>query len=806
MEPIIEKLNINFIIEIGSDYGVNTKNILEYCLKENKKMVAIDPNPKFDLDEFNEIYGDKFKLYQDLSLLILPSLKDYDCVLVDGDHNWYTVYNELKIIENSADKEFPLVFLHDIYWPYGRRDLYYDPETIPDKYLNPYKKEAIDINTDTLANNGLNGHLNNALNSNTKHNGVLTAIEDFMEGSDFDLNFIKINAFHGLGILYEKNSKLKKIIESVIAEGNLLELVEKNYLTKIINLQNDVKSLRGIKSSLEKVNEDNVLEIGRKDDEIRELIGVKESLEKVNEDNVLEIGRKDDEIKSLFEDNKHLKEINSNHEMMLNTKNKKISALEKENNSLHNINLNNIKKITENDVELAKLNEENEILKDNLSEFANEKINLKIQKDQIDKIEKEKEFLEQINNENTEIILKKNQNIVKLEKTLEKQINDNESMQNEIISLKINIESLLEKIDKKERKIKDLNSLSSNLSDEIKLKENKLAKLFNQIDHLELINENKNNIINSLKDNDKSIELESLREDYDSLLDRNSQLSKTKMEQFENIKSLRYDKKSLINEVNSFENKINQLNNTIKDLQKINENKNNIINSLKDNDKSIELESLREDYDSLLDRNSQLSKTKNEQVKVINSLRDENQNLIAEGNKKNKQISSLKKNIEEKALTIDSLKDNDKSVEFQSLQRDYDILLNENSQLSENNNNQFELINSLKNEKKELISECDDKNRKIEELINFNGELELKEQKKSRDLVGVENENKNLEKNNISLLKINGEQKEKIRSLKKEKENLIKTVREYKNLVEEYENSSSWKVTKPLRDAKKLLK
>jgi len=603
MEPIIEKLNINFIIEIGSDYGVNTKNILEYCLKENKKMVAIDPNPKFDLDEFNEIYGDKFKLYQDLSLLILPSLKDYDCVLVDGDHNWYTVYNELKIIENSADKEFPLVFLHDIYWPYGRRDLYYDPETIPDKYLNPYKKEAIDINTDTLANNGLNGHLNNALNSNTKHNGVLTAIEDFMEGSDFDLNFIKINAFHGLGILYEKNSKLKKIIESVIAEGNLLELVEKNYLTKIINLQNDVKSLRGIKSSLEKVNEDNVLEIGRKDDEIRELIGVKESLEKVNEDNVLEIGRKDDEIreligvkeslekvnednvleigrkddeireligvkeslekvnednvleigrkddeiKSLFEDNKHLKEINSNHEMMLNTKNKKISALEKENNSLHNINLNNIKKITENDVELAKLNEENEILKDNLSEFANEKINLKIQKDQIDKIEKEKEFLEQINNENTEIILKKNQNIVKLEKTLEKQINDNESMQNEIISLKINIESLLEKIDKKERKIKDLNSLSSNLSDEIKLKENKLAKLFNQIDHLELINENKNNIINSLKDNDKSIELESLREDYDSLLDRNSQLSKTKMEQFENIKSLRYDKKSFVN-------------------------------------------------------------------------------------------------------------------------------------------------------------------------------------------------------------------------------------------------------------------
>ena len=133
MKPIIEELKIEFIVEIGSDYGVNTKNILEYCLKENKKMIAIDPKPKFDLNDFYETYGEKFYLYEDLSLSILPDIEGYDCVLIDGDHNWYTVYNELKIIEKNCYKKFPLIFLHDVSWPYGRRDLYYDPDNIPDK-------------------------------------------------------------------------------------------------------------------------------------------------------------------------------------------------------------------------------------------------------------------------------------------------------------------------------------------------------------------------------------------------------------------------------------------------------------------------------------------------------------------------------------------------------------------------------------------------------------------------------------------------------------------------------------------------
>ena len=53
--------------------------------------------------------------------------------------------------------------LHDIGWPYGRRDLYYDPETIPDSYTRPYEKKGVRLELEALADvGGLNQHLYNA--------------------------------------------------------------------------------------------------------------------------------------------------------------------------------------------------------------------------------------------------------------------------------------------------------------------------------------------------------------------------------------------------------------------------------------------------------------------------------------------------------------------------------------------------------------------------------------------------------------------------------------------------------------------
>ncbi len=67
-------------------------------------------------------------------------MDDVDAALIDGDHNWYTVINEVRMLADKSEAqghEFPLTLLHDVGWPYGRRDQYCDPDAIPDEYRQP---------------------------------------------------------------------------------------------------------------------------------------------------------------------------------------------------------------------------------------------------------------------------------------------------------------------------------------------------------------------------------------------------------------------------------------------------------------------------------------------------------------------------------------------------------------------------------------------------------------------------------------------------------------------------------------------
>jgi len=229
MRPIIEAIKAHYIVEIGSDTGVNTKNILEYCKNYDAQMTAIDPSPQIDIDKFKAEYGDKFEIYTELSLSRLPLLKDYDVILVDGDHNWYTVSNELKIIEKSFKNKnkFPLIFLHDVGWPYGRRDLYYNPENIPEFYRQPYKKLGLyPCETGLKNEGGLNSNFNNSIYENNLNNGVLTAVEDFIDNSELEFSYIQVDAFFGLGILFLKSKELENIIMKIVRSDNLLKCLE----------------------------------------------------------------------------------------------------------------------------------------------------------------------------------------------------------------------------------------------------------------------------------------------------------------------------------------------------------------------------------------------------------------------------------------------------------------------------------------------------------------------------------------------------------------------------------------------------
>ncbi|QFT88421.1 hypothetical protein FIU87_07180 [Bacillus sp. THAF10] len=231
VEPLLDYCSVNSIVEIGVAGGLNTKNLINYCSQKGCNYIGIDPAPLIDISELQHQHS-FMTFYKDISLNALSQIDEFDVILIDGDHNWYTVFNELKIIETKTLKknQFPLIFLHDISWPYGRRDMYYNPELIPQEFRKPYAKLGIKEGKSKLikSNNSRdvkNSHLNNALFEGGKQNGVMTAIEDFLKSTKMPVGFESTELFHGLGVLFPTNNEYK--LQKVIKQK--LRFAEKEY-------------------------------------------------------------------------------------------------------------------------------------------------------------------------------------------------------------------------------------------------------------------------------------------------------------------------------------------------------------------------------------------------------------------------------------------------------------------------------------------------------------------------------------------------------------------------------------------------
>ncbi len=69
---------------------------------------------------------------------VLRKIELTDAIVVDGDHNYYTLSEELRIVtERAQGAETPLMIFHDVGWPHARRDTYYVPERIPEEHRQP---------------------------------------------------------------------------------------------------------------------------------------------------------------------------------------------------------------------------------------------------------------------------------------------------------------------------------------------------------------------------------------------------------------------------------------------------------------------------------------------------------------------------------------------------------------------------------------------------------------------------------------------------------------------------------------------
>jgi len=225
-------------VEIGVEYGLISPTLIDRARRKGGVHTGIDPAPQPGADAL--FAGEHARLAAAPSLEALPGLPPADAYLVDGDHNYYTVLSELRLIRDAAaGRGFPLVILHDIGWPCARRDQYYAPDRIPPAFRQPHDfSRGARPGRPGLGRGGFRGEgaFAFALREGGAHNGVLTALEDFLEETP-GLHLSCIAAVFGLGVLSAEDmaQRLEPLI-SPLRDNPLLAKMERNRLDLFIRV------------------------------------------------------------------------------------------------------------------------------------------------------------------------------------------------------------------------------------------------------------------------------------------------------------------------------------------------------------------------------------------------------------------------------------------------------------------------------------------------------------------------------------------------------------------------------------------
>jgi cephalosporin hydroxylase len=138
------------------------------------RYIGIDPVARYQCPAE---YAGFFEYRQEYSLDALPAISEADLVMLDGDHTYYTVMNELQLLHRIL-KPGMVILLHDVEEPWARKDLYYNKDLIPPEFVDGDKQ------------------------------GVLTAVEDFLQEKSSDYSPLKIfSGGNGLGYIVRNGSR-----------------------------------------------------------------------------------------------------------------------------------------------------------------------------------------------------------------------------------------------------------------------------------------------------------------------------------------------------------------------------------------------------------------------------------------------------------------------------------------------------------------------------------------------------------------------------------------------------------------------
>jgi Methyltransferase domain len=233
--PCLDAVGARSVVEVGAYAGDLTELLLEWAARVDARVVAIDPAPQ---DELVVLDGarDDLELIRSTSHEALKRLELPDAIVIDGDHNYYTVSQELRLIgERAHEAELPLLLFHDVCWPHARRDSYYTPELIPEEHRQPMVEGGGLFPGESGTRPGALPYKWTAAEEGGPRNGVLTAIEDYVSEHD-GLRLAVVPAFFGFGAVWHTAAPWADAVAEILDPWDRNPILERLEANRVYHL------------------------------------------------------------------------------------------------------------------------------------------------------------------------------------------------------------------------------------------------------------------------------------------------------------------------------------------------------------------------------------------------------------------------------------------------------------------------------------------------------------------------------------------------------------------------------------------
>jgi hypothetical protein len=274
--PCLDAAGARSVVEVGAYAGDFTRVLVGWGATAGARISAIDPAPQPALEALARAHPE-LELIRATSLEALGEIPLPDAVVIDGDHNYFTVREELRLVgERAPGAELPLLLFHDVAWPHGRRDDYFDADAIPPEARHPLAGGGRLYPGDPgVRRDGL-PYPRSAAHEGGPRNGVLTAIEDFVAERD-GLRLVVVPIFFGLGVVWHLDAPWSDAVAGILDPWDrnpLLQRLEENRLHQIATAYAAVSRFERSRALLERIEGASAFAVAERLSRLRVRLGI----------------------------------------------------------------------------------------------------------------------------------------------------------------------------------------------------------------------------------------------------------------------------------------------------------------------------------------------------------------------------------------------------------------------------------------------------------------------------------------------------------------------------------------------------